>query len=148
MNPIFNDRVVKHEVFHPDFNLDKKDNLSELPRTPAVFGIFGIIHNTPVHPRHISATSDLQQAVRDLFENPPSAGLKKFMQGPWVQMICYELLTDSSEETLKAKERSWTKEYKPAINDDGEYPEYNYEWIYNDDGSLKPEYANPPAARV
>ena len=148
MNPIFNDKVVKCEVYHKDYNLDKKDNLDELPEEPAVFGIFGIIHETPIHPRYIVSTDNLRKAVRDVFENPQGEGMKKFMQGPWIQMLCYELIPGLTIEERKAKEDAWTNEYKPGINDDGEYPEYNYEWPYDDDGKMKPEYANPPQARV
>ena len=148
MNPIFNENVVKQEVFHKEYNLDKNDNLEELPEKPAVFGIFGIIHETPIHPRYISSTDNLRKAVRDVFENPEGEGMKKFMQGPWIQMLCYELLPNLSEEERKAKEEAWINGYKPEINEEGEYPEYNYEWPYDDEGNMKPEYANPPKAKV
>ncbi len=148
MNPIFNERVVKHEVYHKDYNLDKKDNLDNLPEGPAVFGIFGIIHEIPIHPRYIASTDNLRKAVRKVFENPEGEGMRKFMQGPWIQMLCYELLPGTNEEDRKTKEAAWTSEYKPRINDEGDYPEYSYEWPYDDDGKMKPEYANPPTARV
>ena len=148
MNPIFNNRVVKLEIFHREFNIDKKDNLDELPDEPAVFGIFGIIHNTPIHPRYVGSTNNLREALRATFENPKSEGLRLFMQGTWIQMLCYELLPDTSEKERKAKEEAWVNEYKPAVNDNGEYPEYTYEWPYDDDGNLKPEYENPPPAKV
>jgi hypothetical protein len=148
MNPIFNERVVKHEVYHKNYNLDKKDNIDELPEEPAVFGIFGIIHEVPIHPRYIASTNNLRQAVRDAFEKPQGEGMIKFMQGPWIQMLCYELLPGLTEVERKTKEEAWINEYKPGINDDGEYPGYNYEWPYDDDGIMKPEYVNPPKARV
>jgi hypothetical protein len=148
MNPIFNSNVIKLEIFHKDYNIDKKDNLKDLPEQPAVFGIFAIIHDTPIHPRYIGTTDDLRKAVTDLYENPQGQGMKKFMQESWIQMLCYELLPDSTEQTRKEKESAWTEEYKPGITDEGEYPEYIYEWPYNDDGSLKSEYAHPPSAKV
>ena len=109
MNPTFDESVVKKEIFHKDYNLDKKENLDELPETPAVFGIFAIIHEVPIHPRYVGATDNLRKSVREVFENPEGEGLKKFMQGPWIQMLCYEELPDSSEEDRKQKAEEWTR---------------------------------------
>ena len=128
MNPTFDENAVKLEVFHKEYNLDKKDNLDELPEEPAVFGIFAIIHDTPIHPRYVGSTDNLRKAVRDVFENPEGEGMKKFMQGPWIQMLCYELLPGSKEEDLKKKEEDWTQKYEPKITEEGEYPEYKYVW--------------------
>ncbi|MCK4764618.1 MAG: hypothetical protein KAW12_20635 [Candidatus Aminicenantes bacterium] len=128
MNPEFEKNVVKTEIFHKDYNLDKKNNLETLPQKPAVFGIFSIIHDTPVHPRYVGAADDLQKAVKDVFENPGSEGLKKFMQGAWIQMLCYELIEGSGAEELKKKEEEWTKKYEPQVTEEGEYPEYKYVW--------------------
>jgi hypothetical protein len=132
MNPQFNENVVKMEVCHKDYNIDKKDNLDELPEEPAVFGIFAIIHEVPVHPRYVSSTDNLRKAVKDVFENPESEGLKKFMQSPWIQMLCYELMPDSTEEARKEKEEEWIKEYDPKVTEEGEYPEYKYVWPYDE----------------
>ncbi len=130
-NPQFDEGVVKKEIFHKDYNLDKKDNLDELPESPAVFGIFSIIHEIPVHPRYVSSTDNLRKSVRELFENPEGEGLKKFMQGPWIQMLCYEELPNASEEDRKQKEDEWVKKYDPKITDEGEYPEYKFVWPYD-----------------
>ena len=132
MNPQFNENVVKIEIFHKEYNIDKKDNLDELPEEPAVFGIFAIIHEVPVHPRYVSSTDNLRKAVRDIFENPGSEGLKKFMQSPWIQMLCYELMPDAAEEERKKKEEEWIKEYDPKVTEEGEYPEYKYVWPYDE----------------
>jgi len=132
MNPQFNENVVKKEVFHKEYNIDKKDNLDELPEEPAVFGIFAIIHEVPVHPRYVSSTDNLRKAVKDVFENPESEGLKKFMQSPWIQMLCYELMPDATEEDRKKKEEEWIREYDPKVTEEGEYPEYKYVWPYDE----------------
>jgi len=148
MNPIFNDRVVKLEIFHKDYNIDAKHNIDELPEEPAVFGVFGIIHQTPVHPRYVSSTKNLRKSIQEAYESPINIGLKNFMQGNWIQMLCYEVLKDLNDAEIKQKEDAWIEEYKPAVKDDGEYTEYLYEWPYEDNGNLKPEYASPPLARV
>ena len=47
------DNKVELTIYHKDYNLDKKDNLEEVPESPAVFGIFAIIHEKPVNCRYI-----------------------------------------------------------------------------------------------
>ncbi|MCP5054030.1 MAG: hypothetical protein GY940_43075, partial [bacterium] len=47
------DKKVELTIYHKDYNLDKKDNLEEIPEGAAVFGIFAIIHEKPVHCRTI-----------------------------------------------------------------------------------------------
>ncbi|MCP4157186.1 MAG: hypothetical protein GY757_56265 [bacterium] len=108
------------EIFHKEYNLDKKDNLDTLPEEAAVFGIFAIIHEKPVHCRFIGESDNLQKAVRDLYENPEGEGFKKFMQGPWIQMLSYELTAE--EDARKKAVEDWTKEHTPKCDDDGEYP--------------------------
>lgn len=132
MNPQFKENVVKMEVYHKDYNIDKKDNLDELPEEPAVFGIFGIIHETPVHSRYVGSTDNLRRSVRDVFEKPESEGLKKFMQSPWIQMLCYELLPNATEEERKQVEDEWIREFDPKVTEEGEYPEYKYVWPYDE----------------
>lgn len=132
MNPQFNEKAVKMEVYHKDYNIDKKENLNELPEEPAVFGIFAIIHEVPVHCRYVGSTDNLRKSVRDVFEKPATESLKKFMQSPWIQMLCYESMPGSTEEQRKEKEAEWTREYEPKINEEGEYPEYKYVWPYDE----------------
>lgn len=131
-NPKFNENVVKMEVYHKEYNIDDKDNINELPEEPAVFGIFAIIHEVPVHCRYVGSTDNLRKSVRDVFENPGSEGLKKFMQSPWIQMLCYELLPKSLEEERKQKEEEWLRDYGPKVTEEGEYPEYKYVWPYDE----------------
>lgn len=116
--------LVKLEVFHKDYNLDKKDNLSELPKEKSVFGIFAIVNEEPINCRYIGETENLQDTVRELFENPSSEGMKKFMQGPWIQMLVFELMEDSSKEDRQKLVEQWTQKYDPKIDEEGEYPGY------------------------
>jgi hypothetical protein len=116
------EKTVQTEIFHKEYNLDKKDNLDTLPEGEAVFGIFAIVHEKPVHCRYVGQAANLQKAVRELFEKPEGEGFAKFMQGPWIQMLVYELMPDSSEEDrLKAVEE-WTKTHEPKCDEKGEYP--------------------------
>lgn len=132
MNSTSKNNVSKQEVFHKDYNIEGKDNLNELPEKPAVFGIFAIIHETPVHPRYIGTTDNLRKTIKDIFENPKGEGLRKFMQGSWIQMICFELIPGLTEEEKRIKENFWIDEYRPGVQENGEYPEYSYTWPYDD----------------
>lgn len=116
--------LVKLEVFHKDYNLDKKDNLSELPGEKAVFGIFAIVNDEPINCRYIGETENLQASIKNLFENPSSEGLKKFMQGPWIQMLVYEVMEGSSKEDRQKIIEEWNQLHNPKIDEEGEYPGY------------------------
>jgi len=116
--------VVKIEVFHKDYNLDKKDNLSELPGEKVVFGIFAIVNEEAINCRYIGEIENLQAGIQDLFENPPSEGLKKFMQGPWIQMLVYEVMGGSSQADRQKIVEEWNQQYNPKIDEEGEYPGY------------------------
>lgn len=116
--------IVKFEVWHKDYNLDKKDNLIEVPTEKAIFGIFGIVNEEPINCRYIGESENLREAVKDVFENPQSEGMKKFMQGPWIQMLVYELMPDSTKEDREKAVEEWKQKHDPKIDGDGEYPGY------------------------
>ena len=119
--------LVKLEIWHKDFNLEKKDNLMDLSTENAVFGIFGIVNEEPINCRYINETSNLREAVIQIFENPDNEGMKKFMQGPWIQMLVYEIMPESTVDERKKIVEEWKKQYNPKINEEGEYPGY-YEY--------------------
>ena len=116
--------IKKLEVWHKDFNLDKKDNLNEIPTEKAIFGIFGIVNEEPINCRYVSETDNLRDTVKDVFENPHGEGMKKFMNGPWIQMLVYELMPDSKKEDREKIVEEWRQKYDPKIDEEGEYPGY------------------------
>jgi hypothetical protein len=116
--------LTQQEIWCSDYNLDKKDNLAELPAQNAIFGVFAIVAGEPVNCRYIAETTNLQASVRNLFEEPGSAGMKKFMQGPWIRMLFYELLPDADLEERQKAVETWTRQYTPGIDENGEYPGY------------------------
>ncbi len=118
------EEIVKLEIWHKDYNLDKKDNLDEVPKEKAVFALFGIVDDEPINCRYISEAENLMDAVKEVFENPQSEGMKNFMQGPWIQMLVYELMPESSKEDREKVVSNWEQEHNPKIDDDGEYPGY------------------------
>ena len=88
--------ISRLEVWHKDYNLEKYDNLNELPTEKAVFGLFASVNEEPVNCRYAGETENLRATVKALFENPASEGLKKFMQGAWIQTVQFELMPGSS----------------------------------------------------
>lgn len=117
------EEIVQTEVFHPDYNLDKKDNLDTVPEGAAVYGFFAIIHEKPVHCRFVGETENLRQAVKARFEqNEPEDGLRKFMQGPWIKFLMYKPTPEASAEDRQKLVEEWTKEHNPKIDENGEYP--------------------------
>ncbi len=115
------------EVWHGRYNLQGRDNLHALPEEKAVFGVFAVVDGKPLNCRYVAAADNLRKGVAELFEHPPGEGMKKFIQGPWVPMLVYELLPGTSLDERQQTARAWCSEYHPDVAGDGEYPGY-YEW--------------------
>lgn len=116
--------VLQSEIYHRDYNLSEKDNLDDLPAGGAVFGIFAIIDHQPKNCRYVGYSANLRETIKDLFQRPHGPGLKRFMQGPWIKMLLYLPSTAPAEEALEDTLRTWTATYRPAVDEDGEYPGY------------------------
>jgi len=114
--------VVQAEIFHRDYNLDKRHNLDVVPAERAVYGIFAIIHDKPVHCRFVGETDNLHDSIQKHFETEPNESLRKFMQGPWIQMLVYHPLPESSHEQRLKLMEEWTKIHNPNCDERGEYP--------------------------
>lgn len=116
--------LVTFEIWHRAYNLKGKDNLDEIPAEKAVFGIFGIVDEAPVNCRYVGETDNLREAVRMLFEKPEGTGLMKFMQGPWIKMLVFEVTSGASSDEKQLVLKEWQDRYHPQIDDEGEYPGY------------------------
>ncbi|MBD0259181.1 MAG: hypothetical protein ICV83_25965 [Cytophagales bacterium] len=110
-------------VFQKDNNLDRKDNLGELPAKPAVFAMCGRINGQPVNPRYVGETENLQKALQKLFDKdePPPEGneaFKAFMLSIKLKQVVYALLPDASAEERTQKKEEWQKRYDPQCDKD------------------------------
>ena len=121
---ITKDTQEKLEIFHRDFNLESKHNVDELPSLAAVFGIFATIDGDPINCRYVGESENLEKSIVSLFENSESIGIQRFMQGPWVQMLVYEVLEGSGIEERNQLVKEWTQKYNPKVDEEGEYPGY------------------------
>src|SRR5688500_5776469 len=111
----------KLEISHKDYNLDKKDNLDKLPTVKAVFGVFAIVSGEPINCRYVGETENLQKSIKRLFENSDCQGLREFIQGPWIKMLLYEVMLDSSEVERQKLAEEWTLKHNPKVGEVGEY---------------------------
>ena len=118
------DDILEKTLFHKDYNMDGKDNIPQIPKEPAVFGLCAMIHEKPTHCRYIGETENLQQTISDLFEKAGevSEGFEKFMHGPWIKRMVYGLMPGSSKGDRQKEAEEWTKKYSPNCDENGEYP--------------------------
>jgi hypothetical protein len=116
--------LVRQELYHNKYHLDGRENLDEIPPAQAVFGVFGIVDEEPANCRYVGEAENLQAAIRGLYDNPPSAGMKKFLQGPWIPMLVFEPLPGASAAQREKAAGEWQSQYHPQIDEDGEYPGY------------------------
>ena len=112
------------EIWHRSYNIFKKDNLATLPLECAIFGIFAVVAGELVNCRYVGETENLKGTVISLFDTPGSVGLQKFMHGPWIKMLQFELMPGSSADERRRMSEEWTRHYLPAIDEEGEYPGY------------------------
>jgi len=112
------------EIWHKEFNLEGRDNLSFLPQEKGVFAVLAMVGTSPANCRYVAAAGNIRDAITDLFEGTGGVGMKKFMQGPWYKVSLYRVMAEATGEELKAEAEKWISELKPAILNDGEYPGY------------------------
>jgi hypothetical protein len=118
------ERQEETVIWHKSFTISGRDNIQKLPAEKAVFAIFAIINEEPANCRYVGQTENLPRSVRLLFEEPGSPGLRRFMQGSWVRMIRYQLMPSSTTDEMEKVREEWQKEFRPAIDEDGQYPGY------------------------
>ena len=105
-----------------DNNLDKHDNLDELPEEPAIYAICGRVNGVPANPRYIGETGNLRKEIKDLFDkNLPAPEnnelFKAFVLSIKLKTLVYELIADTPERRKILKE-DWLTRYPPVCNEE------------------------------
>lgn len=113
--------IIKHEAWHRDYNLIQRHNLDTVPEEPAVFALFGIVDDEPVNCRYVASSQNIRATITQLFENPHAAGIKMFMQGPWIKMLQYQTFPTAPAEEMQRIADEWIQQYQPSIDEEGEY---------------------------
>jgi hypothetical protein len=104
---------------HKDYNLDKKDNLDDLPALPAVYAICGRVNGQPVNARFVGATEDLLAAVKSHFSEAESNDvLRNYMRSIKIKMLLYKTLPYSTEEERQAAKQEWENKFQPKCTDE------------------------------
>lgn len=104
---------------HKDFNLDKKDNLDDLPALPAVYAICGRVNGQPVNARFVGATDDLLAAVKSHFgETEGNDMLRNYMRSIKIKMLLYKAMPYSTEEEREVVRQEWENRMQPKCTDE------------------------------
>jgi excinuclease UvrABC nuclease subunit len=104
-----------------DNNLDKQDNLDELPTDPAVYAICSQVNGKAANARYVGETNNLQQAIKSHFDknvNQPTDCFKEFMQSIKTKNLVYETLPDASEEERSKLKKTWEVKFDPRCNEE------------------------------
>ena len=110
------------EIYHPKYNLECRNNLTAIPTHCAVYGLFAIIDDQPVHCRFVGATDNLQAAITRHFEMEPEPGIHRFMQGPWIKLLVFEPVTSAADSPQTAAlVDEWVRRYSPSCDGEGDY---------------------------
>ena len=105
-------RIQRQQIFKKDNNLDGHDNLDKIPATAAVFAICGRVNGYAANPRYVGTTKNLQEAVKNLFDNKDCVG--QFMNSIKLKELIYEVIR---EEQIESKRTEWETRFKPVCNE-------------------------------
>jgi hypothetical protein len=111
---------VKQVVLqHKDYNLDKKDNLDDLPALPGIYAICGRVNGQPVNARFVGSTEDLLAAVKSHYtEAETDEGLRNYMRSIKIKMLLYTTMPYSTEEERQAAKQEWENKLHPKCTDE------------------------------
>lgn len=111
------------QVIHQrDNNLDKIDNLDELPEHAAVFAVCGRVNGKPANPRYVSQTANLRKETQKLFDKNEPAPVdaecfKEFMMSIKTKELVYKILQNLSEPERLDVKNKWIKNFQPQCNE-------------------------------
>lgn len=109
-------------LFQKDNNLDKLDNLNDLPQEAAIFVICGKVNGQAANPRYVGLAKNLREQIKLLFTegtHHQSPCLREFMLSIKTKHILYKTVQEdiSTEGSLNLK-RTWEILYRPDCNDE------------------------------
>jgi hypothetical protein len=105
---------VHTTIFHRDNNLDKKDNLNDLPAVAAVYAICGRVNGEPVNCRYVAECDNLSTAVRRLFEQQNEDDeFHRFMLSIKTKELVYKTMPGSSAEERMSALEEWRMVLRP-----------------------------------
>jgi len=112
---------VKNVVlYQKDNNLDKRDNLDELPTTPSVYAICGRVNGQPANPRYVGESDNLQETIKKHFlesEKDLDDCVKEFVLSIKTKSLIYQEMPGSSSKERNDAKEAWETKYKPECNE-------------------------------
>lgn len=114
------DGVNSLQIFEHSNNIDKHDNLDELPCEKAVFAVCGRVNGLPANARLVGYTDNLRQHIRSLFlETGPFENeyIKAFMLSIKTKHLLYMTLLEANNQTLKQIADSWDDQLLPKCEE-------------------------------
>lgn len=107
-------------LYQKDNNLDKRDNLDELPAGPAVYAVCGRVNGEPANARFVGVTENLRDSIKAHFnktKNDMDPCCKEFILSIKTKTIVFQELPDSSMAEREKRREEWDKKYKPVCNE-------------------------------
>lgn len=106
-------------LLHKDYNLDKKDNLDEIPALPAVYALCGRVNGQAVNARHVGSTDNLQSAVKAHFsDKETNECLRNFMQSIKIKMLVFQTMPGTTENERQEIKQQWDNKMTPRCTDE------------------------------
>lgn len=111
--------IQKIVLQHKDYNIDKNDNIEEIPPLPAVYALCGRVNGQAVNPRYVGCSENVQDAVKSHFsENEVNECLKNFMQSIKTKVLIFQTMPGSTERERQEIKLQWINKMTPNCTDD------------------------------
>lgn len=107
-------------LYQKDNNLDKRDNLDELPETAAVYAVCGRVNGEPANPRYVGVVDNLRDAIKGHFDksrNDVDQCFKDFVLSIKTKTLIYQELDGSNLLEREKIRDEWDKKFKPQCNE-------------------------------
>lgn len=113
--------VANLVIFQQDNNLDRKDNLDELPAEAAIYAVCGRVNGKPANARYVGETDNLREAIKKHFsasEPQPSPCFREFMQSIKIKELVYQLMPGAGKGDRLLRKELWEEQYRPNCNEE------------------------------
>ena len=106
-------------IYQKDNNIDKFDNIDEIPEQPAVYAICGRVNDQPANCRKVGTTENLKETISTAFSDAePDSDFKTFMHSIKIKEMIYYLMPETSEKERKQVLKDWENKLQPACTEE------------------------------
>ncbi|MEL6534713.1 MAG: hypothetical protein AAFQ98_04840 [Bacteroidota bacterium] len=112
--------MLQQHLLQKDNNLDKADNLDQLPTQGAVFAICGRVNGQAANARYVGFTANLQSEIKTLFDpntTHEDTLLKEFMLSIKLKMLVWQEATaDQANALVEGWKSTMNPHFSEALN--------------------------------